>query len=117
MISNLGVEISEKIIIINPLIYLEFLKLQADAKFIITDSGGIQEESCTLKVPCVTIRDNTERPETLSIGSNILAGVNPNSILEKSKLMFNKERIWDNPYGDGNSAKEILDALEKESFK
>ena len=60
--------------IIEPVGYLEFLQLEANSKLNITDSGGVQEESCILKVPCVTLRDNTERPETLEVGSNILVG-------------------------------------------
>jgi UDP-N-acetylglucosamine 2-epimerase (non-hydrolysing) len=56
----------------------------------LTDSGGVQEETCILKVPCVTLRDNTERPETLNVGSNVLAGVNQEKILEGVKLMLNK---------------------------
>jgi UDP-N-acetylglucosamine 2-epimerase (non-hydrolysing) len=54
--------------------YLSFLWLESNARLVLTDSGGVQEETCTLNVPCVTLRDNTERPETLGVGSNILAG-------------------------------------------
>jgi len=48
---------------------------------VLTDSGGVQEETCILRVPCVTLRDNTERPETLDVGSNVLAGTNPEKLL------------------------------------
>jgi UDP-N-acetylglucosamine 2-epimerase (non-hydrolysing) len=67
--------------------YLDFLHLQAEAAMILTDSGGIQEEACVLGTPCVTLRDNTERPETVDIGSNTLAGTDSETILDKSKIM------------------------------
>lgn len=76
-----------------------------------TDSGGVQEESCILGVPCVTLRDNTERPETLIIGSNILAGTNPEKILECVKKMVTKKNDWTNPFGDGKAGKKIVDML------
>lgn len=63
--------------VVSPLGFLEFLQLEANAKLVLTDSGGVQEETCILGVPCVTLRDNTERPETLEVGSNVLAGTNP----------------------------------------
>ena len=68
--------------IINPLPYYDFLAYMKNANLIITDSGGIQEESCILNIPCVTIRENTERPETISVGSNILAGLDKNKIIK-----------------------------------
>ena len=67
---------------IEPLGFLEFLQFEANAKLVLTDSGGVQEETCILKVPCVALRDNTERPETLEVGSNVLSGVNQTNILE-----------------------------------
>src|SRR5262249_6398630 len=57
-----------------PLGYLEFLGLHADAAVVLTDSGGLQEEACCLRVPCVTLRDNTERPESIEVGANMLVG-------------------------------------------
>jgi len=63
--------------LIEPLDYLSFLKLESKAKLIFTDSGGVQEEACILKVPCVTLRYNTERPETIEVGANVLAGTEP----------------------------------------
>ena len=71
----------------------------------------MQEETCILKIPCVTLRDNTERPETLEVGSNVLAGVNQNKILECVKIMVSKERDWKNPFGDGRASKKIIKIL------
>lgn len=101
--------------LIEPLDYLSFLKLESSAKLILTDSGGLQEESCILKVPCVTLRDNTERPETLKVGSNILAGTQPESILEKVEVMLNRQRNWENPFGDGKAGERIVEVLINES--
>ena len=67
---------------LEPLGYLEFLHLMSDSSLILTDSGGIQEESTILGVPCVTIRENTERPVTVSHGTNVIAGTNKESIIE-----------------------------------
>jgi UDP-N-acetylglucosamine 2-epimerase (non-hydrolysing) len=99
--------------IIEPIDYLAFLKLLSEAKLVFTDSGGLQEESCILKVPCVTLRDNTERPETLDVGSNILAGTDPTKIVWAAKAMDETSRDWANPFGDGNSAMRIVEVLRK----
>ena len=75
------------------------------------DDGGVQEETCILGVPCVTLRDNTERPETLEAGSNVLAGTSSERILEAAKLMVKREKGWVNPFGDGKTAKKIIEVL------
>jgi UDP-N-acetylglucosamine 2-epimerase (non-hydrolysing) len=98
---------------INPMGFLEFLQLESNARLILTDSGGVQEEACILGVPCVTLRDNTERPETIEAGSNILAGADPNRILEYTELMLTKESGWKNPFGDGKAGKKIMEILIK----
>lgn len=99
--------------LIEPIGYLDFLQLEANAKLVLTDSGGIQEETCILKTPCVTLRDNTERPETLKEGSNILAGTQSQKILESVEKMDNRKRNWKNPFGDGKSAERIIKILKK----
>jgi len=73
----------------------------------------MQEETCIFNVPCVTLRDNTERPETLEVGSNVLAGVNQNKILEGIKIMLNRnrKRNWDNPFGDGKAGEKIVEVI------
>lgn len=94
--------------LIGPVDFLNFLQLESNARLVLTDSGGVQEESCILGVPCVTLRDNTERPETLEVGSNILVGANQRRILKGVKLMLNKERNWQNPFGDGKAGERIV---------
>ncbi len=94
--------------LVEPVDFLDFLQLENNARLILTDSGGVQEESCILGVPCVTLRDNTERPETVEVGSNTLAGVLPEKILEKTKLMLGKENNWLNPFGDGTAGEKIV---------
>ena len=102
--------------LIEPVDYLSFLQLEAKAKLVLTDSGGVQEESCTLNVPCVTLRDNTERPETLEVGSNILAGTNAKNILSKTKEMINRDNNWNNPFGDGKAGERIVEILMTKAF-
>jgi UDP-N-acetylglucosamine 2-epimerase (non-hydrolysing) len=92
-----------------PLGFLQFLQLEANARCILTDSGGIQEEACILGVPCVTMRTTTERPETLSVGSNILTGSDPRQILEGVRLMNNRSNGWKNPFGDARAGERIVE--------
>jgi UDP-N-acetylglucosamine 2-epimerase (non-hydrolysing) len=101
------------LVLVEPLDYLAFLKLLSGAKLVLTDSGGLQEECCVMQVPCVTMRENTERPETLQVGSNKLAGTDPKRILEAALEMACKERDWENPFGDGKSAVRIVEVLRK----
>jgi len=95
----------------DPVGYLDFLMLEANARLILTDSGGVQEEACISKVPCVTLRTETERPETVEIGANIVAGRDPNEILKSVRLMLTKEKDWTNPYGM-NVSQKIVSVLE-----
>jgi len=95
----------------DPLDYLDFLLLLSNAKIAVTDSGGIQEESCILEVPCVTIRENTERPETVEIGANYIAGTGPDSVLDAIDEMLDRPTDWENPFGDGTAAEQILDTM------
>ncbi len=98
----------QNLMLIDPVDFLSFLQLESNARLILTDSGGVQEESCVIGVPCVTLRDNTERPETLEVGSNILAGAIPERILECSRIMLAKESNWRNPFGDGSAGERIV---------
>ena len=86
--------------------------MQKGAKLVMTDSGGVQEEACILGVPCVTLRENTERPETVSAGSNMIAGTEPDKILRCAGKMMRKARRWKNPFGRGDSARRIVRILQ-----
>ncbi|HNX91049.1 MAG TPA: UDP-N-acetylglucosamine 2-epimerase (non-hydrolyzing) [Candidatus Omnitrophota bacterium] len=99
--------------VIEPTGFLDFLALEDNAALVITDSGGLQEESCVLKVPCITLRDTTERPETVTVGANMLAGACPDKILECAKKMISKKRNWKNPFGNGDTAKRIMKILKE----
>lgn len=94
--------------LIDPVGYLDFLQLEANAKLVLTDSGGVQEEACIMGVPCVTLRDNTERPETIMVKSNILAGTDPKTIGAAVEQMVLAQKGWKNPYGDGESGNRIV---------
>jgi UDP-N-acetylglucosamine 2-epimerase (non-hydrolysing) len=98
---------------IEPLGYLEFNYLVENALAVITDSGGITEETTVMGVPCMTLRDNTERPETVNVGTNELIGTNPNAIKPALEKLFAGEwkkgaipELW-----DGNTAKRIVSIL------
>lgn len=106
MLSGFGIP-HEGIRVMQPAGFLEFLQLEANARLVLTDSGGVQEETCILGVPCVTLRENTERPETLAVGSNILAGTAPASIAEAVRRMLGSETGWTNPFGDGMAGRRI----------
>jgi UDP-N-acetylglucosamine 2-epimerase (non-hydrolysing) len=107
MISLFKIKTPKGLVVVSPIGYLDFLTLQSNAKIILTDSGGVQEEACVLKVPCVTLRENTERPETISIGSNLLVGNKSDVIIKGVQLMVNKKPEWVNPFGDGNASRKI----------
>jgi UDP-N-acetylglucosamine 2-epimerase (non-hydrolysing) len=105
--------------IIDPLGYLEFLSLVASARGVLTDSGGIQEETTFLGIPCLTLRDNTERPVTCEMGTNLLLGLRPERIADAPALidevMRRSARVPDG--WDGSAAQRIVDVLsERESF-
>ena len=127
MMNHFGLKV-DGIELIEPLDYLSFLQLESKAKLVLTDSGGVQEETCILKVPCVTLRENTERPETLEVGSNILAGTKAESILSKTKEMMNRQTFkksltknaslnWENPFGNGGAGMQIVKIILKGEFK
>ena len=103
-------EIKSGIWVTEPLGYLEFLNLNMHSKFILTDSGGLQEETTVLGVPCVTMRPNTERPITAELGTNVVVGNSPQRILEACRDImsgnFKKGRIP--PKWDGNAAERIV---------
>ncbi|MDO5849891.1 MAG: UDP-N-acetylglucosamine 2-epimerase (non-hydrolyzing), partial [Methanobacteriaceae archaeon] len=121
MIENFGLfdklNNMEHVHIIKPVGYLDFLLLISKSTFILTDSGGLQEEAITLDVPALTLRYNTERPETVTAGGNILVGSDKDVILENARKILddeefaNKMKSAKNPYGMGNAAKIMLDEI------
>ncbi len=108
-LKEFGLE-TEGLKLVEPLNYLAFLQLERNATLVLTDSGGVQEETCILGVPCVTLRDNTERPETIEVGSNILAGTRPEKILDVARTICGRKG-WVNPFGDGKTSSRIIDIL------
>jgi len=94
--------------IIEPVGYLDFLILEKNARLILTDSGGVQEEACILNVPCVTLRDNTERPETVEVGKNVLAGAESENITRCVDEILNRRLSDANPFGDGRTGERIM---------
>lgn len=112
--NGLGARLEEltNILIIDPLGYLDFLKLMSEAKIVLTDSGGIQEETTILGVPCLTLRENTERPVTLTKGTNILVGTDAIRILTGYQESFNKPKSTKRPkLWDGKAAERIVQTL------
>jgi UDP-N-acetylglucosamine 2-epimerase (non-hydrolysing) len=112
-IQGFGIKTNGSIRLIEPVDFLDFLQLESNARLVLTDSGGVQEETCILGVPCVTLRDNTERPETVEVGSNMLAGTEPEIIMKCARMMVEKGNDWKNPFGDGRAAERIVRVLKK----
>ncbi len=111
MIKLFNLDIPEGISLISPLGFLEFLQMESNAKIVLTDSGGVQEETCILGVPCLTLRDNTERPETIEIGANTLVGTDPVKIVEGALKSSTGANSWENPFGDGRASEKILSII------
>jgi UDP-N-acetylglucosamine 2-epimerase (non-hydrolysing) len=85
--------------------------LEKNAKLVLTDSGGVQEETCILNVPCITLRFNTERPETVKAGKNIVAGIAKDDVLKGIEEMIDKELTHENPFGDGTTGARIIEII------
>jgi UDP-N-acetylglucosamine 2-epimerase (non-hydrolysing) len=103
----------EALTVVPALPYLSFLSLLSHAALVLTDSGGVQQEACLLRVPCVTLRESTEWVETIASGANMLAGTSPDAILKGAMEMLDVHRQWQNPFGDGASAARIVDVVER----
>lgn len=105
-----------RLLVTEPLGYLEFLRLLADAKLVLTDSGGVQEETTVLGIPCLTLRSNTERPVTVTQGTNVIVGQDPVRIREAALASLagggKKGRVPD--LWDGTTARRIVDVLERD---
>jgi UDP-N-acetylglucosamine 2-epimerase (non-hydrolysing) len=109
------VEQIKNLFVIDPVGYLDFLQLLSGARLVLTDSGGIQEETTVLGIPCVTLRENTERPITVEMGTNTIAGTDPASIVKAAFQALDnppqRSALRVPPLWDGQTADRILDAL------
>ena len=98
---------------IDPLGYLDFLSLYSGARLVLTDSGGIQEETSVLGIPCLTLRENTERPITVTMGTNTIVGTDPTKIVAAAFAALNEtaRQPVSIPLWDGHTAERILAAF------
>lgn len=115
-IEKFGIDLGPNVTLAGPQAYMAFLNLWKDAAVVLTDSGGLQEETTALGVPCVTIRENTERPVTVDEGSNVLAGTDPEAIVREARKVLRGEgkqgrrpHLW-----DGKAAERIVAILARE---
>jgi UDP-N-acetylglucosamine 2-epimerase (non-hydrolysing) len=118
-LDKFGIDLGPNILLAGPQAYMAFLNLWKDAAVVLTDSGGLQEETTALGVPCVTIRENTERPVTVDEGSNVLAGTDPAAIVRETRKILRGEgkqgrrpALW-----DGQAAQRIVGVLARELSK
>lgn len=103
-----GIRLPANLTWTEPVGYSDFLTLLSNSKAVITDSGGVQEEACILHIPCVTIRDRTERPETVDVGANVLVHRDAEAMVA---ALNRPMPPWTNPFGDGHTAERILDIV------
>lgn len=110
-----AVEENGRLRLVEPLGYLDFLRLYSGARLVLTDSGGIQEETTALGIPCLTLRENTERPVTVELGTNRVVGTDPERIVAEAEAALAQDRQKEPPrvppLWDGRAAERILDAL------
>lgn len=118
-VSDLGLlnDALPNLIVLPPVSYLEMLYFQKRAQAVVTDSGGIQKEAFYLQTPCVTVRNETEWPETVQLGWNRLAPADSNKIVEFVLTAMQSSGMAGNPYGEGQTSSKILDVLLGGSWK
>jgi UDP-N-acetylglucosamine 2-epimerase (non-hydrolysing) len=111
---RLGIDLAAGVSIVEPLAYLDFLSLEADAAAVLTDSGGVQEETTYLRVPCFTLRDNTERPVTVRAGTNTLLGLDPERIRDVLPALGARRGAVTKPppLWDGRAAGRVVQSIE-----
>ena len=100
--------------LIDPVGYLDFLVFEKKAKLIFTDSGGVQEEACILRKPCITLRENTERPETVDVGANIITNFDIQKIKAAISEFSTRKLDYQIPLGDGTTSEKIFEILMRE---
>lgn len=112
-LGKFGIAVPEGIVLTEPQPYMDFLNLFKDARLVLTDSGGLQEETTALGIPCLTLRENTERPVTVSEGTNTVVGVDPARIVAEARTILagqgkqgRRPELW-----DGHASERILRAL------
>ncbi|HMR00500.1 MAG TPA: UDP-N-acetylglucosamine 2-epimerase (non-hydrolyzing), partial [Ignavibacteria bacterium] len=110
---NLKTELTSGISLISPVSFLHSVSLQKSARLILTDSGCVQEEACILKTPCVTIRDNTERNETLKNNANILAGFKTDKKLKRVDIFLKKKKNFNKVYRKTRACNRVISILKK----
>jgi UDP-N-acetylglucosamine 2-epimerase (non-hydrolysing) len=110
-----GIDLAPGVEVVDPVGYLDFLSLEADARAVLTDSGGVQEETTYLGVPCFTLRDNTERPVTVRAGTNTLLGLDPERIADVLPALAagaagpgGRPPLW-----DGRAAGRVVEVFER----
>jgi UDP-N-acetylglucosamine 2-epimerase (non-hydrolysing) len=113
-IAEFGLAIPAGLRLVEPQGYVDFLALTDGAALVLTDSGGLQEETTVLGVPCLTLRENTERPVTVEVGSNLLVGLNPERIVEEGRkaLKGDGKRGRSPDLWDGKAAERIAAVIE-----
>jgi UDP-N-acetylglucosamine 2-epimerase (non-hydrolysing) len=104
---------STRVLLTEPLPYRQFLSLEAKAAAVVTDSGGIQEETTVLRIPCFTLRQNTERPITIELGTNTLLGLEPERLRELPTLLADLKHGQIPPLWDGYAGERAADAIER----
>src|SRR3989339_466416 len=114
-IGKFNINVPKEIIIISPLGFKDLLALELNAKMIITDSGGIQEEACILNIPSLNLRENTERPECVEVGASRVVGSSYKKLEEGFKYYLKNRKKWNNPFGDGQAFQIIFNILKDES--
>jgi len=103
---------SKNIMILDPPTnFINSVLLQKNAKAVLTDSGGLQEESCILGTPCITLRENTERPETIECGANRLAGYSTDKLIHIVNTIDSDNKIWSHPYGNCGVSQKVLEII------
>ncbi|TVP39458.1 non-hydrolyzing UDP-N-acetylglucosamine 2-epimerase [Candidatus Nitrosocosmicus arcticus] len=112
-LQKFGIKVPSNVLLIDPLGYIEFLSLMLKSRLILTDSGGIQEESITIKKPCITLRHTSARWETILLGSNILFPPDREDSLDEVIRKMIDKKIFKNPYGE-NVAQKIIEVLKNE---